>query len=102
GRHTGSARDWSSDVCSSDLLGLLVRHGIRLLLAKGADVNAVSNEQCDAEVKHGPIALGNLTALLLATPYGGPDVVKILLDAGARSEERRVGKGCRSRGAWQC
>ena len=35
-------------------------------------------------VKNGPIALGNLTALMLAAPAGGPDVTKALLDAGAK------------------
>jgi ankyrin repeat protein len=56
---------------------------VELLLAKGADVNAVSAEKFET-VKNGPIALGNLTALLFAAPAGGPDVTRALLDAGAK------------------
>src|SRR5438874_13688203 len=78
-RHTRSLRDWSSDVCSSDLWGLLF---------------------CFA-------CLGGLSHLLLdyTNNYGvrpfSPfyprwyswDIVFIV----ERSEERRVGKECRSR-----
>jgi ankyrin repeat protein len=56
---------------------------VELLLAKGADVNAVSPEKSET-VKNGAIALGNLTALMLAAPTGGPEVTKALLDAGAK------------------
>ncbi len=56
---------------------------VELLLAKGADVNAVSPEKSDT-VKNGAIALGNLTALMLAAPTGGLEVTKALLDAGAK------------------
>jgi ankyrin repeat protein len=55
---------------------------VELLLSKGADVNAISADKAET-VKNGPIALGNLTALMLAVPAGGPEVVKALLDAGA-------------------
>ena len=34
-------------------------------------------------MKAGPIALGKYTALLLASPYGSPELIKTLLDAGA-------------------
>src|SRR5207249_9176067 len=39
-RHTRSKRDWSSDVCSSDLLdlGVLECSPIRLLVAEAADI----------------------------------------------------------------
>ena len=56
---------------------------VELLLAKGADVNTVTSEKFES-VKNGPIAFGNLSALMLAAPYGGPEVVKTLLDAGAK------------------
>src|SRR5690554_7387365 len=67
-RHTRCGRDWSSDVCSSDLVGHLA-----MLLA-----------------------LGMLDAL------GAWFAARLYLDgavwpAVARSEERRVGKECRSR-----
>jgi ankyrin repeat protein len=56
---------------------------VELLLSKGADVNAISGEAFDT-VKHGPIALGRLTALALCAPAGGADVARALLDAGAK------------------
>ena len=57
---------------------------VRLLLAKGADVNAVSGDGSFNKVKAGTIALGNFTALLMAAPHASPDVIKALLDAGAK------------------
>ncbi len=57
---------------------------MKLLLAKGAKVNAISGPK-GGDVKNGPIALGLLTPLLLATGGGsGPETVKLLLDAGAK------------------
>src|SRR3712207_7500873 len=81
-RHTRYWRDWSSDVCSSDLLEPLAGE-LGLLI--------------------GPVALGNRLCPLLVREQGllispfslgdrlGP------LRADPRSEERRVGKECRSR-----
>src|SRR5690349_22991505 len=61
-RHTRSLRDWSSDVCSSDLvMRLAAQHGLDLPISGG--VQRVLHEEI--------------------TP--------------TRSEERRVGKECRSR-----
>src|SRR2546429_2351968 len=70
-RHTRCSRDWSSDVCSSDLLILAVAH-------------------LEQQVK------------LLAQVLGGSLHAWIHLDFERpslrfRSEERRVGKECRSR-----
>src|SRR5690349_22084674 len=59
-RHTRSLRDWSSDVCSSDLSSLRIARTAALLAACG--VGAVVLSACKD-----------------------------------RSEERRVGKECRSR-----
>src|SRR5699024_11625553 len=63
-RHTRSKRDWSSDVCSSDL-------------SSGSGVQATTVTDPE-EVR------GALTAAL---------------NHRGRSEERRVGKECRSRGS---
>ena len=63
---------------------------IEMLLARGADVNAVSKAEINPPVKNGPIALGNLTALLVAAPAAGPDVIKALLDAGAKVDAADV------------
>src|SRR5258708_54720 len=55
----------------------------RMLLAKGADVNAVSVAE-GQQMKNGLLALGVNTPLLLTVAYGGPEEVKMLLDAGAK------------------
>src|SRR5262249_2037636 len=47
-------------------------------------VNAVSKQEINPNVKHGALALGNFTALIVAAPAGGPEVIKALLDAGAQ------------------
>src|SRR5690349_22533184 len=62
-RHTRSLRDWSSDVCSSDLIGMEVA------------------------------ALGDRLVCVRPMISGQSETTKIR----GRSEERRVGKECRSR-----
>jgi len=59
----------------------------KLLLAKGSDVNAVTIEVF-ATVKNGPLELGRFTPLLTALPYGPPEMVKLLMDAGASVNAR--------------
>jgi ankyrin repeat protein len=55
---------------------------VKLLLAKGADVNAATNGSL--QVRKGPIGLNHLTPLMYAAPYGTPELVKTLIDAGAK------------------
>src|SRR5207249_8045822 len=81
-RHTRSKRDWSSDVCSSDLIRSSVPssrvrrgHGVTLMRSK-----ATSAAVCDAT--------------WLSTPL----LWMTKSRRGMRSEERRVGKECRCRG----
>src|SRR5207249_9737332 len=62
-RHTRSKRDWSSDVCSSDLLILI-----------------------------GAFVFGFLVTVALALMFP-----RLKVNESERSEERRVGKECRSR-----
>ena len=62
---------------------------IRLLLAHHADLNAISAES-DGNVKNGPVAVGNLTALHFAVANGSAEAVKLLLDAGAPVDPRDV------------
>ena len=62
----------------------------KLLLSKGANVKAVSNEKSGGIVKNGPIGLGKFTALNLASTYGPAELVKTLLDAGADVNEKDV------------
>src|SRR5206468_10143226 len=75
-RHTRSDRDWSSDVCSSDL---------QLLVTLRRD---------PAGHRGGPIQQARGARL----PAGRAATVTIV-GPGLRSEERRVGKECRSRWA---
>src|SRR5206468_8211910 len=67
-RHTRSDRDWSSDVCSSDLISL-PRPKLR------GDTSELGTRQ-----RNTPTTASHSCLLL-----------------GPRSEERRVGKECRSR-----
>jgi ankyrin repeat protein len=64
--------------------------GARLLLSKGAQVNAVSGDGAFQKVKAGTIALGNWTALLAAATLGSPEMIAVLLDAGADVNARDV------------
>ena len=61
----------------------------RLLLAHNVDLNAISAES-DGNVKNGPVAVGNLTALHSAIVSGSAEEVKLLLDAGAPVDPRDV------------
>src|SRR3712207_7387150 len=81
-RHTRYWRDWSSDVCSSDLLKrpttvAAVRAGI-----------AIQPEDRKAEGIVAGLSVRENIALAIL-----PRMAKL----GVRSEERRVGKECRSR-----
>src|SRR2546430_3383181 len=82
-RHTRFDCDWSSDVCSSDLLPPHVR-----------DAAEIGEEPLLGEVATGEeVALAILTALVGQHVASG-DISHV---DDVRSEERRVGKECRSR-----
>src|SRR5690606_39528462 len=98
-RHTRFSRDWSSDVCSSDLSlqtpdvseALLERIQLGLLQEKQLRCRYyAAHQDKERELVLNPLALvqrGSITYLIAtAVPH-------------ARSEERRVGKEWRSRGA---
>src|SRR3712207_9525068 len=81
-RHTRYWRDWSSDVCSSDLR--LEREHVAAWLAAGYAVTATDYEGLATPGPH---------------PYlNGEAVADDWIDI-VRSEERRVGEECRSRGS---
>src|SRR3712207_6879734 len=81
-RHTRYWRDWSSDVCSSDLIEMPGLDGFGVL----AKICALS-----ADV---------LVPVIVLTAHTEQAIRLRAIEAGAtdfRSEERRVGKECRSR-----
>src|SRR5687768_17629820 len=86
-RHTRCSRDWSSDVCSSDLRGLPD--------ARIACLIAVPNQGKWRE------GLAEAQAELRRFAETGPTPLEVETAAEQirRSEERRVGKEWRSRGA---
>jgi ankyrin repeat protein len=63
---------------------------VKLLLEKGANVNAVSGDGSFQKVKAGTIALGNFTPLLAAATLGSPEMITVLLQAGADVNARDV------------
>src|SRR5437868_7985713 len=83
-RHTRSKRDWSSDVCSSDL---------ELLGEDGTPVATVDSSTFAR--KHGGFG-GRMsdTPVPHTVPQTAPELI---CDLPTRSEERRVGKECRTR-----
>src|SRR5690606_40228251 len=86
-RHTRFSRDWSSDVCSSDLIP---GFGFELLLRFSHVRQVLAN------------AAISLTALLfhcLNLFFGFFQRLADGFDQGFRSEERRVGKECMSWGS---
>src|SRR5690606_40346279 len=92
-RHTRFSRDWSSDVCSSDLgcnTGAANRpHRLTSYLeALHREIRLVA-EQLPSDVRVKRIAFGGGSPNALR-----PDDFLRLME---RSEERRVGKECRSR-----
>src|SRR5207249_8615272 len=90
-RHTRSKRDWSSDVCSSDLDHIgVIGNGIRALIQHPAEL---------AKLRARPELIG--VAVEECLRYDGPIVFTVrILHGDARSEERRVGKSVDRGGGW--
>src|SRR2546429_1218434 len=82
-RHTRCSRDWSSDVCSSDLFVYVLGDSNRVTVR---DVVATSWERGGWLIDQG-LRAGD-RVVVDGIQKVGP---------GQRSEERRVGKECRSR-----
>src|SRR5688500_19471167 len=84
-RHTRLQGDWSSDVCSSDL----VQYVFGFVNASNAVLNALNNALVYAASQY------KVDDILTRDITGFRDTVR--RRATQRSEERRVGKECRSR-----
>src|SRR5207245_5996690 len=88
-RHTRCYRDWSSDVCSSDLsMSPAVDRAGRVVIAKCASTPRDPSE-------------GLMEGLGLLASELGLDLPDLLART-ERSEERRVGKECSSGGSGDC
>src|SRR2546428_8591034 len=83
-RHTRSDRDWSSDVCSSDLSDM---DSLRVKLTYGGPQDNIVATLVVA-------APGTAIPISMFTPFHRSGFDYSIDD---RSEERRVGKECRSR-----
>src|SRR2546429_7025226 len=83
-RHTRCSRDWSSDVCSSDLGFLFHRWALLRRISAGFTSSLPGPRSCDKRTLHQNLRL--ISPFSRTEPYGA-----------SRSEERRVGKECRSR-----
>src|SRR5262245_65139721 len=85
-RHTRCLSDWSSDVCSSDLVKLgFSSDELQIALARAALARG--------EADRLPERFGSIA---LSAPSAKAELRALV---GTRSEERRVGKECRSRWA---
>src|SRR5690606_40248120 len=91
-RHTRFSRDWSSDVCSSDLIIIenmdLVDEPTQIIpnvenIKNGNDINMPKPKKKESD--------GGLKVVFLAI------LLAFIVVSSLRSEERRVGKECRSR-----
>src|SRR5439155_2533593 len=93
-RHTRWPRDWSSDVCSSDLCDIngsssspIITADGRWLIFQSAASDLVPNDT------------NNAADIFIRDLWAGPTSLVSVgqTNASARSEERRVGKECRIR-----
>src|SRR5204863_1231926 len=87
-RHTRSLRDWSSDVCSSDLFAELLA-GVRALLRRVDSGSALRQQIGDLTLNMQTRRVARGAREISLTPREF-DLLTFL----ARSEERRVGKEC--------
>src|SRR5690606_39990250 len=96
-RHTRFSRDWSSDVCSSDL----AKFGDFQIVMYGPNVKGLTNK---AEME---TYTSKAKAAGVAISVCKISIDRLGIDPGElheyiqRSEERRVGKECRVAEGWQ-
>src|SRR6202044_2014909 len=92
--------DAGVDVNAGDLPGITPLmmaagwHGnlraVQMLLARGANVNAVSRPVMGLPAKNGASEFGSLTALTMAAAFGPPEMISDLLASGSDVNARDV------------
>src|SRR5690606_41068195 len=95
-RHTRFSRDWSSDVCSSDL------NGRRKIIAFKGAFHGRTSLAVSATVNRKIVAPVNETDNVVFLPFNDVDALEQAFDEygkEVRSEESRVGKGWEGGGA---
>src|SRR5699024_12104600 len=92
-RHTRSKRDWSSDVCSSDLQEVIPDYaGDFMILSRYEDTD-LSFMKDDVWKSIPAVQKEQVIEIdTAASSYSDPTTLDYLLDLFQRSEERRVGK----------
>src|SRR5699024_11780705 len=88
-RHTRSKRDWSSDVCSSDLYSLISITLLCLYLLKPLFINGECKYKHKSVMEIREYVNSELNSLW--------EEYRRLSNPQTRSEERRVGKECRTK-----
>src|SRR3989442_5817300 len=84
-RHTRCGRDWSSDVCSSDLLQALYTDALNRTIDP-------AGQSAYLKAMAGGMTPKAVVSIIVTSKEYQRDLV-----SAYRSEERRVGKECRSR-----
>src|SRR5207249_7414102 len=90
-RHTRSKRDWSSDVCSSDLARSLQKLGVEVHIKSQARGWREDKGQTVVDIVTPEGLIARRADIILVTVGRRPNTDD--LHAEVRSEERRVGKG---------
>src|SRR5699024_11759260 len=99
-RHTSSNRDWSSDVCSSDLSILYcMAKSPEQVFSREQLYNAAWEESYEFGTNTVDNTIWRLRQKLEPNPKP-PIYIKTVFRVGYRSEEQRVGKEC-SRQSWR-
>src|SRR5690606_40929549 len=92
-RHTRFSRDWSSDVCSSDLFYVLDKAG--KVLPRTVEIE---NNNAKITLKEPvTLAVGDEFTVVVEAGLRSQKELAQATEGLTRSEERRVGKECRTR-----
>src|SRR5262249_57375962 len=95
-RHTRLVSDWSSDVCSSDLKQRVKRSTIKCHLVS-TDEMVIIRREYGGHLEFVYCERFQSADSLYPMAFGEIDRYGLIVPGITRSEERRVGKGCRCR-----